>query len=433
MPRVGSSSSSAPGSSPAPLSRPATTIARARRWRSPPERSRGSASTIPSRPKRRSDSSPSGPAKLIADALVDEQVAGPLRQERHARGAPPRGRAAGRAARPPRAGACSCPRRCCPSARRAPPLDLELRAPERLRALLTRPQLDPDVAGGECGRLPAPGVAGSGRGAPRADDLDPATASTPSAPPGRWAAAATRRRRAAARRAWPVPRRAPCAQPRNSPGGPSKEIAPSSSAITRSAAARQRSSRCSPSSTATPHSSFRRRSREISSSPATGSSWEVGSSSSTSLGRVASAAASATRCSSPPESVSVVRSSRWSIASARATSSTARERAAGATPRSSSGSSISARTVVLTTCVSGSWATMPDSLRQLGRPVRADVHPGDLELALDRARRGSAAPGRSRRGAAWTSPTPSARRARRTRRARRSARSPRSASVPASG
>ena len=55
----------------------------------------------------------------------------------------------------------------------------------------------------------------------------------------------------------------------------------------------------------------------------------------------------------------MVRSSRWSIASARATSSTARERAAGATPRSSSGSSISARTVVLTTCVSGSWATIP--------------------------------------------------------------------------
>ena len=48
--------------------------------------------------------------------------------------------------------------------------------------------------------------------------------------------------------------------------------------MTRSAAARQRSSRCSASRTATPHSSLRRRSSQISSSPATGSSWEVGSS-----------------------------------------------------------------------------------------------------------------------------------------------------------
>ncbi len=55
-------------------------------------------------------------------------------------------------------------------------------------------------------------------------------------------------------------------------------------ATTRSAAARQRSSRCSASRTATPHSSLSRRSSQISSSPATGSSCEVGSSSSTSRG-----------------------------------------------------------------------------------------------------------------------------------------------------
>ena len=110
-------------------------------------------------------------------------------------------------------------------------------------------------------------------------------------------------------------------------GAPSKAIAPASIATTRSAAARQRSRRCSPSRTATPHSSLRRRSSQISSSPATGSSCEVGSSSRTSGGRVTRAAASATRCSSPPERVSTVRSSRCGIASASATSSTARARA----------------------------------------------------------------------------------------------------------
>ena len=61
MPRVGSSSRSAPGSSPSPPSRPATTMASARRWRSPPERSRGSASVWPSRPKRRRASVPCSP------------------------------------------------------------------------------------------------------------------------------------------------------------------------------------------------------------------------------------------------------------------------------------------------------------------------------------------------------------------------------------
>ena len=68
------------------------------------------------------------------------------------------------------------------------------------------------------------------------------------------------------------------------PGAPSKEIAPESIASTRSAAAKQRSRRCSAISTVTPHSSFRRRRSQISSSPATGSNWEVGSSSSTKRG-----------------------------------------------------------------------------------------------------------------------------------------------------
>ena len=139
-------------------------------------------------------------------------------------------------------------------------------------------------------------------------------------------------------------------------GAPSKAMAPESIAMTRSAAARQRSRRCSASRTETPHSSLRRRRSQISSSPATGSSWEVGSSRRTSFGRVTRAAASATRCSSPPERVSTVRSSRCGMARARATSSTARARAGAGSPRISSGSPISAATVVETTWDSGSWA-----------------------------------------------------------------------------
>ncbi len=147
------------------------------------------------------------------------------------------------------------------------------------------------------------------------------------------------------------------AHARKSRGLPSKAMAPAFMAITRSAAARQRSRRCSARRIVTPHSSLRRRRSQISSSPATGSSWDVGSSSRTSFGRVTRAAARATRCSSPPESVSTVRPSRCGIARARATSSTARARDAGGSPRISSGSSISAATVVETTWVSGSWAT----------------------------------------------------------------------------
>ena len=45
------------------------------------------------------------------------------------------------------------------------------------------------------------------------------------------------------------------------------------------------------------------------------------------------------------------------MASASATSSTARAREAGGSPRISSGRAISAATVVETICVSGSWAT----------------------------------------------------------------------------
>ncbi len=96
--------------------------------------------------------------------------------------------------------------------------------------------------------------------------------------------------------AWPLPIRETLAELRR------QTIRPLLRTITLSAAVRHRSSRCSESSTVVSASSFSRRSSPISSSPATGSSCEVGSSSTRSEGRPASAAPSATRCSSPPDS-----------------------------------------------------------------------------------------------------------------------------------
>ena len=163
------------------------------------------------------------------------------------------------------------------------------------------------------------------------------------------------------RRAAGVCRERSCtaAHARKPEGSRSHTTAPPSIAITRSAAPRQRSRRCSISSTAVSDSWFSRRSCQISSSPATGSSCEVGSSSSTSGGRETSVAASATRCSSPPESSAVGRSSRPPMPSASATSSTARATAPAPRPRFSTASASSARTVDITTCVSGSCSNVP--------------------------------------------------------------------------
>ena len=63
--------------------------------------------------------------------------------------------------------------------------------------------------------------------------------------------------------------------------------------------------------------------------------------------------------------------------SASAASSTPRATAAGAQPRFSSGNASSARTVPITTCVSGSWNSVPGDRGQLGRAVLARVEPAD--------------------------------------------------------
>ncbi len=90
--------------------------------------------------------------------------------------------------------------------------------------------------------------------------------------------------RTASRRESAAPARLAPAHARNAWGSPSQATPPPCSAITRSAAARQRSRRCSASTIVVSHSWLSRRRRLISSSPATGSSCEVGSSSSTSRG-----------------------------------------------------------------------------------------------------------------------------------------------------
>ena len=67
--------------------------------------------------------------------------------------------------------------------------------------------------------------------------------------------------------------------------------------------------------------------------------------------------------------------------SASAASSTPRATAAAPSPRFSSGNASSARTVPITTCVSGSWNSVPATAASVGRPVRARVEPAGLQPA----------------------------------------------------
>ena len=63
-------------------SRPAITIASASRWRSPPERSRGSLSAAHSSPTAASARAPGLAGELVGDPLADQQVGRALRQQR---------------------------------------------------------------------------------------------------------------------------------------------------------------------------------------------------------------------------------------------------------------------------------------------------------------------------------------------------------------
>ena len=186
--------------------------------------------------------------------------------------------------------------------------------------------------------------------------------------------------------------------------------------------------------TAIPHSSLSRRSRPISSSPATGSSCEVGSSSSTSRGRRTSAAAERDplQLAARERVGGAVEQVRRSP-SASATSSTARARAAAGSPRSSSGSSSSPRTVAETTWVSGSWPTRPTRPPSSAGPCSRTSRPQTSSEPRRPRRRGSAGPARSRRAAGSTCPTPSGRRGRTNSPAPSSRSSARSAGAAAPG
>ncbi len=257
-------------------------------------------------------SDPTPPAllrrQLVTDPLANQVVARTLREKRHLPAdldpTPHRFDQARR-----RSGAtCSSRPRSVPSAPPAHPVCTDRSIPCRTsRRLISGVQLHPHVPRRHGSRrargVPDPSPAHFARAAWRVSAFGGArececSGGTPTPPGTRpvaeriWRASRTptgigsmpgegeepgrRSRQRPARR--PSPRRG------TPPGAPSKEIVPESIAITRSAAARQRSRRCSAESTATPHSSLRRRSSQTSSSPATGSSCEVGSSRSTSEG-----------------------------------------------------------------------------------------------------------------------------------------------------
>ena len=101
-----------------------------------------------------------------------------------------------------------------------------------------------------------------------------------------------------------------------------------------------------------------------------GSSWDVGSSSSSRRGSSASADARQTRWSSPPES-SMVRPHRWSASTASSAFSTRGQISAGATPRFSRPNATSFAAIVITTWSSGSWKTVATvAARSAGRARR---------------------------------------------------------------
>ena len=143
------------------------------------------------------------------------------------------------------------------------------------------------------------------------------------------------------------------------PGVPSNEIRPVSITITRSASAKIRAVRCSATTTVTPRSRLMRVTSASSSSAATGSSWLVGSSSSSSRWPIASTEAIATRCCSPPDIRAVSRSARCEAPAAARASSSRVVISTGGQPRFSSPNATSWSARRMTSCDSGSWNTNP--------------------------------------------------------------------------
>ena len=391
--------------SPPPMPRPASTIASARRWRSPPERSRGSASAACERPTSASAATAQAPAAARrARARAGSSrpgSGGPAPRLRRPRTVPRSGERSPAATRsrvllpaplrPSRATVSpGSTRRLEPAQRRQAgaravvvldPDALELQsaaAPARRGAQQTAEPLGAlrrtllrcgDSASSALPHRRVPATAASARASltPIGSGRRPASAHIRAAGGASSGARST-------------------AQSTKSAGGRRRRSAPRSSTTTRSAAARQRSTRCSASSTVVPHSSFSRRSCQISSSPATGSSCEVGSSSSSSRGCVTSAAPSATRCSSPPESVC--------DRAVEQAADAERERRLLDRPRggrrpSCRGSRAAARAPprpsFITTCDSGSWNSEAATAATPPGPHARGVEPADGDAARELA------------------------------------------------
>ena len=333
-------------------------------------------------------------ASLLADALVDEIVAsGSAAAARRGPSAATRPRVGAQQPGAHGAAASTCRRRCAPSARRA----------RRGRARATTPAQDRRAAGAARARrrrIAAPALAPRlrRRAAPAARGAAGAAAGSSGSRPVLRAGPLGARRDPDARGgrsdrhgAQQAARRGSRARAR-ARVRPFQELgrgrrrsrrAPSTMAITRSAEPRQRSRRCSASTIAVSHSSLSRRSSAISSSPATGSSCEVGSSSTSSAGarrarrRARRAGARRRRASA------VERSSSGSIPSASAASSTPRATAAAPRPRFSSGKASSAAHRPHHDLGLGVLEERADDRARARRAVVAHVHAPDDDAARE--------------------------------------------------
>ena len=137
---------------------------------------------------------------------------------------------------------------------------------------------------------------------------------------------------------------------------------PPSSTTHRSERGRAASSRCSLRSTAVPSSRFTR-TRQSRNRPAeTGSSWAVGSSSSSTLGSMAMTEARFSSCFCPPDRVSVSRWNQLSMPKKAAISATRPRISSPDRPRLSRPKASSCHTLSVTICSSGRWSTKPTAV-----------------------------------------------------------------------
>ena len=359
--------------------RPPSTTSSASRWRSPPDRSRGFASPRPSRPAA---ATPVG-AGLLDGVLVDQVVARVLEQQRHLAGAldaPAR-----RLGQPLQRGAaaCSCRRRCGPSARPARRARARGRgraarsgrprsrarrraAPARARAVVARAAARSRAAPApaarparsrptRASRSPARASltdAGSGRARPARTGARPgvASAGVASAAQARKLARRRRRRRSRAldQRDHAVGRRQAALEPVlgdhhgrapvlvQPPQQPDQLVARDRVELRGRLVEQQQRAAGGPARRRSPRAAARR----------------------------PRACRCGARAGAPMPSASAI-------------SSTARATAAGGSPRCSSGSASSARTPPITTCVSGLLEDRAADGGQLARAVLAHVEPAD--------------------------------------------------------